>query len=549
MEFFLKHQYLQFFIIFFIVFNNTLTSQNLEEKIDNIVTPIYTTNEPGAVILIAKNGEPIYRKAFGQANLELNIQMQSNNVFEIGSITKQFTAVAILMLEEEGKLKLNDKLTKYIPDYPKQAESITIHHLLNHTSGIKNYTSMSSFIKEARKDVTPEELINRFKNEPMDFNPGEEYRYSNSGYILLGYIIEKVSGQTYEDFIEQRIFKPLGMVSSYYGSHKELIKNRASGYQKSQEGFINAAYLSMTLPYAAGSIMSTVDDLLIWQNAIAKNKLIKKTSLQKATNGSKLNNGKSIAYGYGWSKNTINGALTYQHGGGIFGYTSMGIYLPEEKVYVIGLTNCNCKNILEVVNKIAALAIGKPYPKAKDAITLTEAQLKKWTGTYEFENKKISHVILENGKLYSKTDGFPKYQIYPLSEDKFFYLNGGASLEFSIKEGKKQAIFKSINKNAVGIETDKVKTKKEIFVPTDILKQYVGKYQLAPNFIITVEVKDGKLFAQATGQPQFQIFAEDEDTFFFKVVEASMDFNKSDSGTVSSLTLHQSGQHIEAKRI
>lgn len=247
-------------------------SQTLDYKIDQLVSKIYKENEPGAVILIAENGKTIYKKAFGQANLELNVPMAPNNVFEIGSITKQFTAVAILILEEQGKLNVNDDITKYIPDYPTQGKNITVHQLLNHTSGIKNYTSMESFIQFARTDMSPIEIIDVFKNEPMDFSPGEKFQYNNSGYIILGHIIEVVSKETYEDFIEKHIFDTLGMTSSFYGKMKELIENRASGYQKQRKNYANADYLSLTLPYAAGSIMSTVDDLLIWQNAIVENK-------------------------------------------------------------------------------------------------------------------------------------------------------------------------------------------------------------------------------------------------------------------------------------
>ncbi|GAB1857099.1 hypothetical protein MHTCC0001_19350 [Flavobacteriaceae bacterium MHTCC 0001] len=523
----------------------------MEDKVDKLVSAMYKANEPGAAILIAKDGKPIYRKAFGKANLELDAAMQPNNVFQIGSITKQFTAVAILMLEEQGKLNIDDTITKYIPNYPTQGQNITIHHLLNHTSGIKSYTSMPTFRLKARTDMTPETLINVFKNEPMDFAPGDEYRYNNSGYILLGYIIEKVSGQSYAEFIEQHIFKKLGMSASLYGSNKKLIKQRASGYQKTGDTYVNANYISLTLPYAAGSLMSTVDDLLIWQNAIVTNTLISKESLNRAINGSTLNNGEKINYGYGWSKNQINGSTTYQHGGGIFGYTSMGIYLPEEKIFVSGLTNCNCKNISGLVTKIAAIAINKPFPSVKDKITLTETQKKRWTGAYQFNNNTIRHITLENGQLYSQKEGQKKYEIFPMSEHTFIFWDGLTSLKFSLNNTKKQLVLKSTHGKEIGKEINKPepKAKKEIAVPVDILKKYIGKYQLAPNFIITIELKNNQLFAQATAQPQFQIFAEDEDTFFLKVVEASIDFNKDDNGNLTSLTLHQSGQHMEGKKI
>ncbi|VAV85767.1 Beta-lactamase class C-like and penicillin binding proteins (PBPs) superfamily, partial [hydrothermal vent metagenome] len=398
-------------------------TQTLEENIDQLLEAKYKPNEPGATALISKNGEVIYRKAFGNANLELGITMTPENVFEIGSITKQFTAISILMLMEQGKLNLDDEITKFIPDYPSNGKTITVHHLLNHTSGIKSYTSMESFMKNARIDMTPTELIDVFKNEPMDFNPGEKFLYNNSGYILLGYIIEVISGQTYADFIEKNIFEKLKMSNSYYGSMTKLIKNRASGYQD-RNGYINAEYLSLTLPYAAGSLMSNVDDLLIWQKALNTYQLISRESYEKAIHGSTLNNGEHIDYGYGLNEGNINGSVSISHGGGIFGYTTQGIYLPNEDVFVSVLTNCDCNSPGGVANKIAALVIGKPYPDIKDAITLSENELQKWTGAYQFEDGAVRFITVKDGKIFSQREGSTVFEIYPMSTTQFIFEDG-----------------------------------------------------------------------------------------------------------------------------
>src|SRR5690606_12080541 len=204
--------------------------------------------------------------------------------------------------------------------------AITIHHLLTHTSGIKSYTAMPSWMPEWRRDFTPLELIDFFKNEPMDFEPGEQYAYNNSAYFILGYIIEKASGMTYEDFIEQRIFQPLGMADSRYGHKDEIVPRRAAGYTKSRDDgtYSHAEYLSMTQPYAAGSLMSTVSDLHIWNQAVHAHKLVSGNTLQKAFTNYTLNNGEPIGYGYGWSFDTIAGSPTIEHSGGIFGYVSNG---------------------------------------------------------------------------------------------------------------------------------------------------------------------------------------------------------------------------------
>jgi len=523
-----------------------------ETEINELVSQMYPDNESGAAILISKDGKAIYKKAFGSANLELDVPMNTNNVFEVGSITKQFTAVSILKLEEQGKLKVEDDITKYIPDYPTNGKTITIHHLLNHTSGIKSYTSMQNFMKLARTDMTPTELIDKFKNEPMDFDPGEKFLYNNSGYILLGHIIEIVSGQSYAEFIQDNIFTKLGMNASYYGSMTKMIPNRASGYSQTENGFSNANYLSLTLPYAAGSIMSTVDDLLIWQNAISTNKLIKRSSLEKAINGSTLNSGEKIPYGYGWSKGSVNGSDTYQHSGGIFGYTTNGLFLPKENMYVIGLSNCDCKNIGETTTKVAAIAIGKPFPNKKNTISLSEDKLKKWTGAYEFEDGTVRFITLDGNQLKSHREGCENFDIYSMYDDHFIFEEGIISYQFGMnKDGSNHVVMSSNGNESKGKSVDKEapKEKASITLAPDVLKQYSGKYELAPTFHIIVTAKGNQLFAQATGQPEFEIFAESETTFFLKVVPASIDFSKNEKGEITSLTLHQGGQDMVGRKI
>jgi len=532
-----------------------VSAQSLTQKMDAIVTSAYGPNAPGISILVAKEGKPIYRKAFGKSNLELDVNATPENVYEIGSITKQFTAVAILMLQEQGKLSVQDEITKYIPDYPTQGKKITIHQLLNHTSGIKSYTNMASFMNLARTDMTPTELIDKFKNEPMEFDPGTAFNYNNSGYILLGQIIEVVTGDTYENFIEQKIFEPLGMKNSRYGKMTEVIPNRANGYSEAEtDSYVNANYLSLTLPYAAGSLMSTVDDLLIWQNAISANKLIKRSSLETAINGSTLSNGDKIEYGYGWGTNNIQGELSIAHSGGIFGYSTNGIYLPEQDIYVIGLTNCDCNDVGAITNKIAALAIGKPYPEPKDAVTVTEAEMQQWVGAYEFEDGAIRHITLNDDSLYSLREGSTRaepFKIFPIENGNYFFEDGTISYSFSKSDtGERQATFTANGIPTVGKGIDKKapSERESILVSEELLKEYYGKYELQPGFVFEVTGKGSQLFAQATGQPKAELFAETDSKFFLKVVPAEITFNK-DDGKVSSLTLNQGGQQMSATKI
>jgi len=538
--------------LFFIslLFISTGIAQTLESKIDNLLEESYKQDGPGAVALVAKDGNVIYRKAFGNANLELGVPMIPENIFELGSITKQFTSVSILMLLEQGKLKLDDEITKFLPDYPTHGKTITVHHLLTHTSGIKSYTSMEGIRDIARKELSPIELIDFFKNEDMDFEPGEEYRYNNSGYIILGYIIEKLSDQSYAEFVAENIFEKIGMNASTYGSMTKIIKNRASGYQDN-DGYVNANFLDLSIPYAAGSLMSNVDDMLKWQQAIKKNVIIKQETIDLAFTNYTLNNGEAINYGYGWGLNDLNGVPSIEHGGGIFGFTTQGVYVPSEDLYVIVLTNCSCNSPGTVTTKIAALAIGKPYPDLSNVVALNKQELEKWVGAYEFEAGVVRFIKLEGEQLLSQREGSSVFKIYPLTPNRFYFEGGLIEYSFSENEGKRKVIFKNRKNISNGVETDKEPEaeKESIAVLPSILNQYVGKYKLQPGFVLEVTTKGNQLYAQATGQPIAELFAETDTSFFLKVVAASIDFNKGDDGDVTSLTLHQGGQDMVGKKI
>jgi CubicO group peptidase (beta-lactamase class C family) len=523
--------------------------QNLDQEFDALLKAQYKAEEPGAAALVARGGQPVYKRAFGMADMENNVAMSAESVFEIGSITKQFTAVSILMLMEQGKLSLQDPITKFIEDYPTNGQTITVHHLLTHTSGIKSYTSMQSWTKLWRNDMTPMEMIDLFKNEPMDFMPGEKWLYNNSAYFILGYIISRASGISYPEFLEKNIFEPLGMKNSYYGSQSRIIKNRAQGYQK-RDGFVNAEYLSLTQPYSAGSIMSTVDDLLTWHKAVQANTLLKKESIQKAFANYKLNDGKPINYGYGWGLNEINGSETIEHSGGIFGYTTNAIYLPKEDVFVAVFSNCDCNPPGDVSMRMAALAIGKPYEKPVAKIKLDEAFVKSLVGVYDFEDGASRIISYEDGQLYSMRSGSPKFKIFPADKTNFFFEEGISQYKVITDKGDvKGLIFKNRINEVKGTKTNKpVPTRTEIQVGQEAMKQYTGVYEIQPGFDITVTLEEGHLMSQATGQNKFEIFPESEAKFFLKVVDAQIEFVKNAAGGYDSFILYQGGQKIPGKR-
>jgi len=338
-------------------------SQKLEKQIDSLVSSVYNdSNGPGGVFLVSKEGKTIYRKAIGKSNIELDVDMIPENIFQIGSMTKQFTAIAIMMLQEEGKLNVSDTISKYLPDYPN-GEKITIHHLLTHTSGIKDFTKMKSIMSIAKSDLKPKALVEFFKDEPIDFAPGEKFKYNNSGYALLGYIIELLSNQDYKSFIEEQIFAKVGMNHSYYANDNKIIKDRAYGYHGGKE-YKNKFGVSFTIPYASGALMSTVDDMLLWQQAINNNILISQKNKELVFKNHSLNDGTKINYGYGWHLKELNSVKTREHGGSIFGFKSMAVYVPDLDVYVVGFSNCDCNSPTVLVREIASIIINN-HEKSK----------------------------------------------------------------------------------------------------------------------------------------------------------------------------------------
>ncbi|MEO1626745.1 MAG: serine hydrolase domain-containing protein, partial [Bacteroidota bacterium] len=385
-------------------------SSPFTDQFQKLLEKKFDADGPGAAVLVAKNGEVIFRSSIGKANIELGVSIEPDHVFRIGSITKQFTAVAILMLMEEGKLALDDELTRFLPDYPTKGKSIDVAQLLTHTSGIPSYTSMPGFLDNySRNHFTPEAIIDSFKNEEFDFEPNTEFRYNNSGYVLLGAIIEKISGMSYADFIQQRIFDKIGMTQSYYDDHSTIIPKRASGYEKAGDGYANASYLDMSLPYAAGSLLSTVDDLYKWQSALQADKLVKKETLQQAFTRYKLKNGEEIDYGYGWFLNKLFGEPVIEHSGGIYGFLAQGVYIPNDNIYVAVLTNCTCVSPNEVARMMAAIEMGKYSKRTPKPMSATD--LKEYVGVYAFkseEGKKVTIQVEEDHLMGQQSGGSPQ---------------------------------------------------------------------------------------------------------------------------------------------
>ena len=320
------------------------TSDSLTISIDSIMNSNYLPNNPGAAIVVTKGGKEIYANGFGLANLELEVPMTSDMIFRLGSITKQFTAISILILEERGKLKVKDDIRQHLLDYPTQGKVITIENLLTHTSGIPDFTSFPNIIEIEQTKLTTTEILGLFKNKPLEFEPGERYSYSNSGYNVLGAIIESVSGMTYEEFVENEIFKKIGMNNSFYDHPEEVVKNKILGYEKDSLGYKRADYMTMCAPFSAGGLRSNVHDLAIWNKAIHDGQLISVANLARAFLPFKLNSGELSNYGFGWSSDSFLGHQLYSHDGDIFGFSTSGYYFPKEDIYISILDNTTASN-------------------------------------------------------------------------------------------------------------------------------------------------------------------------------------------------------------
>lgn len=395
-------------------------------RMDQVVQSYTEGNHFMGTVLVARDGHILFNKGYGSADLEWNIPNAPDVKFRLGSITKQFTAACILLLEERGKLNTDDLVKKYMPDAPEAWDKITIRHVLTHTSGIPNYTSFPDYPSLQPFATTPEKLVARFRDKPLDFQPGEKYSYSNSGYVLLGYLIEKISGETYAKFLQDNIFTPLGMKDSGYDSNTAIILHRASGYLIGKNGIENAAFIHMTTPFSAGALYSTTGDLLRWEQGLFGGKVLSQASLQKMTTPFKSN------YGFALIIREEKGRKVIEHGGGIDGFNTSLAYYPNEKLTVVALSNVNGLAPNQMTPKLAAVALGEKVvlPSERKSITLPPDVLKQYAGTYEFARGINMVVTLEGDQLSSKLGAQPPMPILPESQTMFFSKAVDAEIEF-----------------------------------------------------------------------------------------------------------------------
>jgi Beta-lactamase class C and other penicillin binding proteins len=342
------------------------------DKVDDLVNEhLARTKLPAASIAVIQNGKVIKARGYGLADVEKKVPATEKTVYELGSITKQFTSTAIMMLVEEGKFRLDDKITGLLPGLPKAWSGVTVRHLLTHTSGIMGYTELPDFMTLTVKDATHEEVIKSVADKPMRFQPGEKWSYSNTGYFLLGMLIEKVTGKSYGAFLQERIFRPLRMTDTRVNDLSAAIPNRACGYTIKGGAVEKAPAISMTWPYSAGVLVSTVVDMAKWDAAVGAGKLLKKSSWKEVWTPVKLNDGSTHPYGFGWAVGTVNGHQSVGHGGGIPGFTTDYVRYPDDGLSVVVLTNSNSTNpeqLRQIIVKEYAPSLAPPVTALPDKV-------------------------------------------------------------------------------------------------------------------------------------------------------------------------------------
>ncbi|HSC26377.1 MAG TPA: serine hydrolase [Vicinamibacterales bacterium] len=425
------------------------------ERVDEYMQAQARVNQFSGTILLARNGAPLVSKGYGWANVEWEIPNTPRTRFRLGSITKQFTSMAVMQLRQQGRLDVQDPICRHLTPCPDAWKPVTVHHLLTHTSGIPSYTNQPEYRKTMMIPKTLDDMVAGFRDLPLEFEPGSRFRYNNSGYFLLGMIIEKVAGQPYERVLRDQIFDPLGMDDTGYDRPDTILPRRASGYRRTPSGIGNAAYLDMVQPYAAGALYSTIEDLLKWDQALYTDRLLPEGARTAMFTPFKEN------YGYGWAVRPPSPATfnrrQIDHGGGINGFSTMIIRLPDDRISVIVLANNENAGAGRVARDLLAILLGEPY-----------------------ELPVVRTVATVDRSLYDS---------------------------------------------------------------------YVGEYQLAPAFILTITRDGDRLMAQATGQQKLEIFPESETKFFLKAVEAQITFVKDDQGKVTHLILHQGGRDQQAAKI
>lgn len=414
---------------FYLLFTSAqVSAQTLIVQIDSLIDNGFIQTEPGGVVLLAEKGRIVYERAFGMANMELGVPMNKDMVFCYGSMTKQFTSVAVLRLVDQGRLALTDSVGKFLPDYPAHLRPVTIYQLLTHTSGIPNARNISSLVAQGRGWLSAEQVMSTFRDLPLDFQPGTSYSYSNSGYQLLGFILEKTENQAYAEYMDENILPVAGMKNAFYGNDMKLIPNRAAPYLYTRNGIENACNNNVQVAFSAGAIQGTAEDFLNWQQSLLSEKFISYPLLKQAWTKASLSNGQLIDYGFGWFIGQIQGIPVVEHGGNMGGFMSDAIYVPDRDILVVVLFNFRGRLPELLAQDIVAIALGKPF--TFNEIKLPTGSLQSFSGHYRTIQGTEWTIIEKDGKLSAEKTGGGKWILVPYAKDCFFFPNTSTIGEF-----------------------------------------------------------------------------------------------------------------------
>ena len=530
------------------------TKAGVARYTEHMMAEFYRPDAPGAAVLVARGDEVLYSGARGLADVRTGTPLTADSVFRIGSISKQFAAAGLLKLVEAGKLSLDDPLSKYVPDFPN-GEHITVLELLNHTSGVKDYTHIAAWRNgPIEKDVSTAQLIATFRDAKPDFAPGKDWAYDNSGYALVGAVIEAVSGQSWHAYLRSALFEPLGLTHTGYGADPQFAAQQVHGYSLEDGKVVPAKVISMTIPNAAGALVSTVGDLLKWNRALHEGRVLKSETYTRMITPV----GKAIEakYGLGIELATVQGRPMLDHSGGIFGFESMLEYVPGPDISVVVLQNNDSndddKGPDMIARKLAAAALGEPYPEST-AIAVGATTLKRFEGVYRIDDHNARVLRVVDGKLTAQRTGGQRSILLPIAADEFLYSNGLD--RFTVQRdagGTVTGMRFFANGEPPGVLVARTREplpseRQEVPLPRAALDRVLGTYA-AGDRNMKVFMNGKRLKAQMGGQPPVEIFAESPDLFFMTAVDATLRFEAS-KGKASAVTLSQGGRTMEFRRL
>ncbi|CAN5292317.1 hypothetical protein BH11PSE10_BH11PSE10_04950 [soil metagenome] len=506
---------------------------------------------PGVALLVARGDQLLYRGARGMASIELGVPLSPDQVFRIGSVTKQFAAATLLKLIDEGRAKLDDPLSKFLPDYPK-GDTITLAALLNHSSGVKSYTGIPGYMgNPVRRELSTAELVAEFKNQPSDFAPGSGWRYNNSGYVLVGAVIEAITGKSWHQALDESLLRPNKLSGISYPGETRVIKGMVSGYGFDPKlGVVGDGLISMTQPHAAGALVADVDSLWRWNLALHGGTMISPTSYARMTSPE----GTAVAsrYGYGIAVGSLRGQPRLDHGGGINGFVSSLAWLPDGKVSVVMLRNTTGPgfNMDLVSRKLGAFVIGRPYPAIKPVAVAAES-LKALEGVFALDTQQTRTLSLRGGQLFSTRSGGQPSLLVPVGADQFAFADSVARLQIErAADGKVSALKLFQDGDGAGevwTRSADLPAQVAISLTTEQQLALIGDYASDQLQIKIFKDAQGGLRGQIVGQPDFELKASSPAQLYLTAVDAKLDFELL-QGRAVQVTLLQGPARMVMKR-